>query len=304
MISISVFVCTYNPRADLLLEVLVNVGESTKVACEDVIVDSLVVVDNNSKSESSEMIKRLCENHGFDYVLETKQGLTHARLCASQNKSDWLLFVDDDNILAPDFIRQLGRIIEERPNIGALSGQVRITKSDCNAWQNRYKGLLVHRELDKDCWGNELFNGCITPCGAGLAVHKSVAAKYLQYHEDGQRPLILDRSGHSLLSGGDNDLAYCAIPCGFGMGVFESLKISHVIAEPRFKLSYMLNLAKGISASRVVLESYWNERITSWKRLMFNLMMSICRLDWCGALFNFYVLLGWFRGRALVKKYV
>ena len=31
MISISVFVCTYNPRADLLLEVLVNVGESTKV---------------------------------------------------------------------------------------------------------------------------------------------------------------------------------------------------------------------------------------------------------------------------------
>ena len=112
MISISVFVCTYNPRADLLLEVLVNVGESTKVACEDVIVDSLVVVDNNSKSESSEMIKRLCENHGFDYVLETKQGLTHARLCAiSQNNSDWLLFVDDDNIIAPDFIRQLGRII-------------------------------------------------------------------------------------------------------------------------------------------------------------------------------------------------
>ena len=88
MISISVFVCTYNPRADLLLEVLVNVGESTKVACEDVIVDSLVVVDNNSKSESSEMIKRLCENHGFDYVLETKQGLTHARLCAiSQNRA-------------------------------------------------------------------------------------------------------------------------------------------------------------------------------------------------------------------------
>ena len=84
------------------------------------------------------MIKRLCENHGFDYVLETKQGLTHARLCAiSQNKSDWLLFVDDDNILAPDFIRQLGRIIEERPNIGALSGQVRITKSDCNVYATR-----------------------------------------------------------------------------------------------------------------------------------------------------------------------
>ena len=42
------------------------------------------------------------------------------------------------------------------------------------------------------------------PCGAGLAVHKSVTAKYLQYEDDA--PLILDRSGHSLLSGGDNDL--------------------------------------------------------------------------------------------------
>src|SRR5262249_29472954 len=75
-------------------------------------------------------------------------------------------------------------------------------------------------------------------------------------HDTKQRSLQLDRTGTSLLSGGDNDLAACACDVGLGVGIFTSLKLTHLIPPDRLTLSYLVRLTEGIYFSAVVLAHF------------------------------------------------
>ena len=125
-------------------------------------------------------------------------------------------------------------------------------------WTKRYWGMLVYREFEGNRWSNVLFDQNCMPCGAGMCIRKEVAEYYLQLHKKGKRFFYLDRSKHSLLSGGDNDLAMCACDIGMKMGLFDTLNLSHYIPSSRFTLGYLKNLAYGI---------YYSEKILKYMRL-------------------------------------
>jgi len=98
------------------------------------------------------------------------------------------------------------------------------------------------------------------PCGAGLCVRRKVAISYLHVHESGKRAVQFDRTGNSLMSGGDNDLAVCACALGLGVGLVASLKLTHLIPPDRLTVDYLARLAEGIHYSSALLDSEYGIR--------------------------------------------
>jgi hypothetical protein len=93
------------------------------------------------------------------------------------------------------------------------------------------------------------------PCGAGLCVRRDVALRYLHLHESGRRSFQFDRTGATLLSGGDNDLAACACDIGLGLGLIAALKLQHLIPPQRLTADYISRLAEGIAFTSTLLDA-------------------------------------------------
>ncbi len=248
---LSVIICTLNPRQDYFRRTLVGLRNQT-LSHE---MWELLIIDNRSDQPVAER---------FDFgwhpyakiVREEKLGLTPARLSGILEASgDLFVFVDDDNVLDPDFLEVTLRIAEERPFLGSWSGQCRAEfEAPPPEWTRRYWCNLVIREFAADKWSNLPRLAETMPCGAGLCVRRNVARHYLHLNESGKRAVQFDRTGTSLLSGGDNDMAACACDLGLGVGLVSALKLTHLIPPVRLTEDYLARLAEGISFSSVLLD--------------------------------------------------
>lgn len=268
----SIIICTYNPKESVFNSCL----EHIQTALEQYAPDELLIIDNNSlepiRTKYEGLLNAFNNKLSVKVITETKQGLTNARLRGIQEADgDVLIYLDDDNFIQADYFYQVDQVSMKHPNIGAFSGDVSlIYEEEPPEWVHRYNGMLVYRNLQQDKWSNLISCGESVPCGAGLVVLKSVAQYYLNLTIDGKRPILLDRSKDSLLSGGDNDLAYCATALNLGMGVFKDIKLAHFIPKERVSIPYLTELTKWISASTVVLEWYWDLPAAVVPRSRFN----------------------------------
>jgi hypothetical protein len=250
---LSVILCTHNPRWGYIQRCLGALRNQTLSSDQW----ELVVVDNRSEEPIAPRIDLLWHPHAH-LMREEALGLTSARLCGiRESRGDLLVFVDDDNVLDPDFLEVAQRITDERPFLGSWSGQCRPAfEAPPPEWTRRYWGNLVIREFEKDLWSNLPRLPQSMPCGAGLCVRRQVALHYLDLHKWGKRSFQFDRNGKSLLSGGDNDLAACACDIGLGVGLIASLKLTHLISPERLTEDYLARLSEGIFFSAVVLDHY------------------------------------------------
>jgi hypothetical protein len=250
---ISVILCTHNPRKDYL--------ERTLGSLESQAVDhsqwELIVVDNAS-DERLEKSLNLSWHRRARVVRENELGLTPARLRGIRESSgEVLVFVDDDNVLDADYLSGVKQITSSRPFLGSWSGRVEPEfESAPPEWTKRYWGNLVIRDVTRDAWSNVYLDDRTTPLGAGLCVRRPVALEYLRLHDEGIRTFRMDRAGQNLVSGGDNDLAACAIDLGLACGVIASLHLKHLIPPERLTEEYLLRLIEGVSYSGVILRSF------------------------------------------------
>ena len=273
---LSVIICTHNPRIDYFGRTLAALASQTlgHDGWE------LLIVDNRSE---------LPVAGRFDFawrpdvriMREETLGLTPARLRGIREaRGDVLVFVDDDNVLDPDFLEVALRVAGGRPWLGAWSGQCRPEfESEPEAWTRRYWGNLAIREFDQDVWSNLPRLPDTMPCGAGLCARRAVADEYLRLHDEGARRFQFDRSGTSLLSGGDNDLAACACTVGLGVGLVSELKLTHIIPANRLTRDYLARLSEGIAFSAAILDSLWG--LASQKKSVVGQLadqIRICRL--------------------------
>src|ERR1700722_8904228 len=116
--SLSVIICTHNPRRDYLQRVLDALKAQTlpKEQWE------LLLIDNASKEPVAGRFDLSWQAQGR-HVREDEVGLTAARLRGiKDSKSELLLFVDDDNVLAVDYLEQAVKIGRSMEFIGAWGG--------------------------------------------------------------------------------------------------------------------------------------------------------------------------------------
>lgn len=264
---LSVIICSHNPKPHFLKQALRGLQQQSLSHQQW----ELLVIDNASTEP-------LHDHFDFTWhpehriVVEPTLGLTPARLRGIREAhGNLLVFVDDDNVLDPDYLETAIAISQAHELVGAWSGQcVPAFEEEPAEWTRRYWGMLVIRHFDTDRWSNLSGLPDTMPCGAGLCVRREVAQHYLQLHLTGKRPVVLDRAGKSLMSAGDNDLSACACDIGMGVGLFYRLKLTHLMSPERFEEDYLVRLAEGIHYSSVFFRALrepvpvapsWNRRL-------------------------------------------
>jgi hypothetical protein len=247
---VSVIICTHNPREDYLRRVLDALKAQTlpKEQWE------LLLIDNASAAKLADVCDLSWHPHG-GLIREDEIGLTPARLRGIRKSSgELLVFVDDDNVLATDYLSNAVKLAVEWPMLGAfgasISAEFEIPPPD---WIIPYLEGLAIRELDRDYWCNLGGLSPALPCGAGLCVRRQVAEDYLQKASTSAFRKELDRSGVNLGAGGDSDLAECAVDTGLGTGRFTAMKLLHLIPKGRLTTNYIVRLYAGFAASQEVL---------------------------------------------------
>lgn len=253
-VILSVILCTHNPRAEYLRRTLDSLEAQTLPPERW----EFVVVDNCSDQPLERRID-LSWHPRARVVREDKLGLTPARLRGIVEVSgELLVFVDDDNVLDSDYLDLAARVAETAPHLGSWSGQcLPEFEEEPPGWTRRYWGNLCIRQFDKDVWSNLPRLADTMPAGAGMCVRRDVAQRYLDLHRAGQRAVQLDRTGDSLVSGGDNDLAACACDIGLGVGLVSKLRLRHLIPRGRLTEEYLCRLSEGIQFSSSLLDAAW-----------------------------------------------
>ena len=251
--EISVITCAHNPRPDYLGRVI----EALKSQTLEKDRWQYLLIDNASRESLARAID-LSWHPQAQHLREEKLGLTHARLRGMRESTgEILVFVDDDNVLDADYLEQVDKVADKWPLLGAWAGQTRPGfERPPPDWTREYWERLVIREFDQDRWSNQPADDRAMPCGAGMCVRRRVADHYAHLHATGRRKIVLDRAGASLVSGGDSDLAICACDLGLGIGLFTSLRLTHLIPAARLTEDYLVSLVEGLACSSVLLGSF------------------------------------------------
>lgn len=189
-------------------------------------------------------------------MFEAKQGLTHSRIAGIQiAKAPILIFVDDDNILEMQYLENAIQIGQDYPFLGAWGGSSigQFEVLPPKWFTQKHYEMLAIRTIERNVWSNKYFDLATNPIGAGLVLRKDVGNAYVVSQKNETVQLTLDRSGSSLLSGGDNEMVYKAIDLGYGSGNFTSLVLTHYITTGRLTLEYMVKLMESMAISNVLL---------------------------------------------------
>lgn len=250
MLQISVIICTHNPRPDYLRRVL----DALKGQTLPVEQWELLLIDNVSKEKLADSWDLTWHPHGR-HIREDELGLTPARIRGIKEATGALLvFVDDDNVLNADYLAECCRIAVEYSFLGVWGGQqTGEFEGEAPEYLKPYLGNIACRVVEKNTWSNLPFCYEATPVGAGLCIRKHIAMTYLEITGASQLSKKLDRVGTQLTSCGDHDLAFTACDVGSGMGVFTTLKLTHLIPKGRMQREYILRLMEGDAYSTALL---------------------------------------------------
>jgi glycosyltransferase involved in cell wall biosynthesis len=218
----------------------------------------LIVIDNASKEPLAERFDLRWHCAGR-HIREEALGLTHARLRGiKESSADFLVFVDDDNVLAKDYLEHALRISVEWPQLGTWGGQcIPEFEKPPEEWTRRWWNWIAIRELTRDEWSN--LTGADTstmPFGAGMCIRRSVANAYDKKIRTNAKRTKLGRTGDSLLGSEDTDICYSACRVGLGNGIFVALKLTHIIPAQRLEELYLLRLIESQTYSATLLRYF------------------------------------------------
>jgi hypothetical protein len=248
-LGISVILCTHNPRRSYLSRTLESLSQQTFPAQDW----ELVLVDNISQPPVTELPGWTAAAPSR-IVREPQLGLTPARLCGiRESRGQLLVFVDDDNVLARDYLAQAAALDAEFASIAVWSGNITPEfEQPPPEWTRHYWPVLALRPVERNTWSNSYFSETL-PIGAGMTVRRAVGEQYArQLAAQGERR-ALDRQGSSLLAGGDTDLGFTALDLGFGCGIAKELRLTHLIPPQRLQEGYLVKLAHSVSYSHTLL---------------------------------------------------
>jgi glycosyltransferase involved in cell wall biosynthesis len=247
MPDLTAVICTHNPRPDLLAATLdglraQDAGQHWQ----------LIVVDNGSAVPVQNLVD-LSWHSKAHVVREDHLGLTHARLRGfHESRSEILLYIDDDNVLAPDYIREVLDAMNAEPKLGALGGKsIPRYEAPPPAWFPALGINLACRDLG-DAPLRASWNGCpaderaypaCAPIGAGMAVRREACGAYFRAVTQDSLRAGLDRRGTSLASAGDNDIVMSILAAGWTVAYLPQLRLEHLIPARRLTRDYLADYA-------------------------------------------------------------
>lgn len=218
----------------------------------------LLLVDNASDRFPSAQELAAAGPPGLRVAREPKLGLSSARLRGfAEARGECCVLVDDDNVLAPDYLERVLALFAAHPRVGALGGRV-VAEFEVppEPWQAEFLPLLalrdgrgeprVSRGLRPPGTEANEYPVEAAPVGAGMALRRAAWESWSGAAADGDLP---DRRGGALSSSGDNDIVLTAMEAGWEVGYFPELLVTHLIPAGRLDPAYLGRLNRGIQNS-------------------------------------------------------
>ena len=250
---ISVLIPAHNPDPGRLRRTLLGLRAQTLPAGEW----ETIVVNNASARFPDPGFFADCAPANLTLVNEPTLGLTAARRCGFlAARAEFAVMVDDDNVLAPDYLAQTLALFAAHPQVGALGGKSAPEFAvPPPQWTREFFPLLALRDLgDTPLIAASLrppgstrneYPVC-APIGAGMALRRAAWTAWLEARQDGAPS---DRRGDALTSGGDNDIVFAALHANWAVGYFPGLSLTHLIPAARLEADYLARLNRGIQQS-------------------------------------------------------
>ena len=326
----SVVICSFNPDRERLERTLDGLKRQTLPIRNW----EFILVDNASE-KPLEKAYDLSWHASGRHEREPQQGITHARIRGmNEAKADVILFVDDDNILEPNYLERGLELGSKWPHIGCWGGQLLPEfEIDPPDWTRPFWNFLAIRPLRHDLWTNLIGQHEAVPPTAGMFVRRTVWEPYVtnamkdsRHYLVGQQEAMLPASGlfekktvwetyvrkamkdsrKILNRGEDTDLAFTACDLGFGVARFRELILTHIIPAERLSEPYLLKLVEGIAYSTIVVEGLRNRYPRfGWPEELIQLLewMRSLRLPRRKSIFYQAELRGRRAGRRVVRKF-
>ena len=254
--KLTVILPTHNPDPWRLQRTLAGLCEQTLPLSEW----ETVLVNNASNYFPDEgFFAKHAPRSNFTIVNEPRLGLTSARQRGFKiARGELAVLVDDDNVLAPNYLEQVIALFLMYAHVGALGGKsIAEFSLPPPTWAAEFFPLLALRDLGPETVIAEslrptgananTYPSC-APIGAGMALRRSAWQAWFKASDDNSTKLS-DRRGGELSSAGDNDIVFCAMRAGHAVGYFPSLALTHLIPAARLEPAYLARLNHGIQKS-------------------------------------------------------
>lgn len=273
-IQVSVLICTHQPDPIRFKRVLQGLSQQTL----DRELWELIVIDNASATpvQLGDFAGRV--------VVEPALGIASARARALRELTSPLaVFVDDDNVLAPDYLEQCLEISRNHPNLGCW-GCSSEGEYECEPPAEMVPFLyqLAVQRAERVSWSNRARFPILDPLpfGAGLCFRRELGQHYLQVLDRQPERLQLGRAGAKFTcSCEDTDLVLSSCDIGLGYGIFPQLKLVHLIPAVRLKPAHLLQLFEG-SCFGVVLLKHWRGQPTKLRPMHPGLAQLLYWTEW------------------------
>lgn len=259
---LSVVLATYAPDRARLLRVLAALRSQTLPLTDW----ELCVVDNASPDPLHPWLD-LSWHPTSQLLLESQPGQLNAQLTGCRaSTSSLLVFVDDDTLLAADYLEQSLRLFHTHPQVAVWSGQsIPEFESPPPDWTRPYWPMLAISELGEEDLPAPWTAAHPLPHGAGMGIRRSLLEAYATARTSQPLRTFLGRKPASLMSGEDHDLALFALSSGYQIGRFPQLSLTHLIPPSRLTHPYLLQLATAMAASGQILAALYPQLIDQTK---------------------------------------
>ena len=256
--GLEVVICTYN-NAPMLTDALAALArqrppDGSRWGC--------LVVDNNCTDATTSVVEKHIADGtipGLRVVREPRQGLTPSRQCGVRSSvAPWIAFVDDDCILENDWIVQAVSFAESHADVGAFGGTVTLDFcADTPAYARAY-GYSFAEQNHGDVQKRAAFL-----VGAGLVVSRS-ALSSCGWTDD---PVLPDRIGKRLVSGGDVEIVLRIASEGYELWYVPDCRLRHRIPPQRTSLPYLTAINRGLGVSQALADAMvWSGSSAGWVR--------------------------------------
>jgi glycosyltransferase involved in cell wall biosynthesis len=214
----------------------------------------VLLVDNCSNDGTAEVAYSQWQNGPapLRIVRELRLGVRYARERGLREaRYAFLGFVDDDNWIAPDWVRVAYETISSDADLAAVGS---IREAECEvpppAWFESYHSIyavLTDQDL-KQMSGAPNF----LPT-AGLCLRK---AAWEQLVRNGFQFLLSGSTGGRTQGGEDTELTLALHLAGWGLTIDSRLRLKHLLPRGRLKWTYLRRLLRSYGASHVPIEAY------------------------------------------------
>ncbi len=257
---IDIIICTYN-NAELLKRSLASLANQQFTAPRSW---SVLVVDNNCTDHTADVVDEYIYAQTIPdlrRIVETKQGLTFARMCGTNHTtSEWIAFVDDDCLLAKNWVEQAIEFATSHPQCGAFGGKVILE------WETPPDPIFIKYSrffaaIDRGEVTQRLSRANYHIPGAGLILKREA----LEQSGWLENQFLTDRIGKKLTSGGDSEIVLRILNAGYELWYTPNCMLHHVITASRISEAYLVNMCIGFGlAAPYIAAMRWYRSVLVW----------------------------------------